>query len=238
MSTTRIAIEKFMNAAELKYFYRADEGGGSNWVLLFNNGGVHIRLTPDGESLLLRSMALAKLDSFSEPQRANLLRQLLKRNNLLIVGHYSADDDIIFETSLPIDDGALTAKQFHHCLAVVTTELEYFADSVTAMTKGELPIVGLGQLLRHLIHGGSEPATQTPPDDDEAGEGFQVVLTNIGKSKLDVVKIVKQQRRLPLLDCKKLVEAAPTPIGCFKTRSEAESIVRELTSVGASAVII
>ena len=63
MSTNRFCIEEYMDAMELKYFYR-EESGVSNWLLLFSeNAGVLIRLAAEGEFLTLRSLPLMNLKS-------------------------------------------------------------------------------------------------------------------------------------------------------------------------------
>jgi len=261
MSTDRQCIESYMDAANLTYFTR-EQDSIVQWILFFAEGGVAIRFDQADQILLIRSLALVKLDAFTEPQRANLLRQLLRRNNHLLVGHYCADAEVYFEVSLPLGGSQLTANQFHRCLAVVISELEYFAESKEALAKGELPSFSVEQLMRRLLHSpqteagtNTETNTETPPAtrrktrsregkrppvEHNANEdlSFQVVLTKIGESKRQVIESLKQSVGRPRTVCKKIVEAAPTPIGRWKTRSEAEAVVRHLTAAGATAVII
>ncbi|MBL8889821.1 MAG: ribosomal protein L7/L12 [Planctomycetaceae bacterium] len=247
MAPNRYSIEGFFDELELKYFSRQDDGD-SNWVLLFPDGCLHIRLTANSEVVIFRTSGMARLHLFTKSQQNRLLRQLLKRNNELLVGHYSVDREIVFETTLPIHDSDLSAAQFGHCLSAMISEISYFSKSVSTMIKSAPSEAGVKEVMRQLMDEVESiaetpsttkshevaPPTEAISDDD----GFQVVLTSIGSSKLEVVKVVKHCRQISLLDSKRIVESVPVPIGRWQTRPEAEAIVHELKSAGATAVII
>ena len=63
---------------------------------------------------------------------------------------------------------------------------------------------------------------------------FDVVLTNAGASKLNVIKIVKDICGLGLKDAKDLVESAPKTIKEGLSKADAEALQKQLTDVGAS----
>ena len=62
---------------------------------------------------------------------------------------------------------------------------------------------------------------------------FDVVLTNAGASKLNVIKIVKDICGLGLKDAKDLVESAPKTIKEGISKDEAEKIAADLKAAGA-----
>ena len=62
---------------------------------------------------------------------------------------------------------------------------------------------------------------------------FDVILSNFGAKKLDVIKAVRELTGLGLKEAKELVESAPKAIkeGC--TKEEAEEIKKKLSDAGA-----
>ena len=62
---------------------------------------------------------------------------------------------------------------------------------------------------------------------------FDVILTNAGASKLNVIKIVKDICGLGLKDAKDLVEGAPKTIKEGISKDEAEKIAADLKAAGA-----
>ena len=62
---------------------------------------------------------------------------------------------------------------------------------------------------------------------------FDVILTNAGASKLNVIKLVKDVCGLGLKDAKDLVEAAPKTIKEGVAKDEAEKIAEQLKAAGA-----
>lgn len=62
---------------------------------------------------------------------------------------------------------------------------------------------------------------------------FDVVLTNFGAKKLDVIKAVREITGLGLKDAKDLVESAPKALKEGVSKDEAESVKAALTEAGA-----
>jgi large subunit ribosomal protein L7/L12 len=62
---------------------------------------------------------------------------------------------------------------------------------------------------------------------------FNVVLTDIGPNKINVIKEVRAITALGLKEAKDLVEAAPKPVKEGVTKDEAEKIKAQLESAGA-----
>jgi len=73
--------------------------------------------------------------------------------------------------------------------------------------------------------------------DINSTEGFEIVLTSFGSSMLAVVKVVKSATGKSLMDSKKLVESAPTSLGCTRTRENAARVVQEIQDAGGQANI-
>lgn len=71
-------------------------------------------------------------------------------------------------------------------------------------------------------------------DKKEKKTHFDVILTSMGKSKLPVVKIVKEFTELGLKESKDLVESAPKTIKEKVNEKEAKLIKEKLENVGAS----
>lgn len=62
---------------------------------------------------------------------------------------------------------------------------------------------------------------------------FDVVLTNFGAKKLDVIKAVREITGLGLKEAKELVEGAPKTIKEGVSKEEAEELKAKLTATGA-----
>ena len=62
---------------------------------------------------------------------------------------------------------------------------------------------------------------------------FDVVLTNFGAKKLDVIKAVREITGLGLKEAKELVEGAPKAIKEGVSKEEAEELKAKLTAAGA-----
>lgn len=62
---------------------------------------------------------------------------------------------------------------------------------------------------------------------------FDVILTNAGGAKLQVVKVVKDLTGLGLKEAKDLVDGAPKPVKEGVSKEEAESIKAQLEEAGA-----
>jgi len=63
---------------------------------------------------------------------------------------------------------------------------------------------------------------------------FDVILTNAGASKINVIKVVREITGLGLKEAKDLVDGAPKPIKEKVGKDEAEAIKAKLTEAGAT----
>jgi large subunit ribosomal protein L7/L12 len=67
----------------------------------------------------------------------------------------------------------------------------------------------------------------------EEQTAFDVVLTEAGEKKIQVIKVVRAITNLGLKEAKDLVDGAPNPIKEGATREEAEEIKTQLEEAGA-----
>ncbi|MBU1207552.1 MAG: 50S ribosomal protein L7/L12 [Proteobacteria bacterium] len=79
-------------------------------------------------------------------------------------------------------------------------------------------------------------AGQAAPVAEEKTE-FDVVLTNVGEKKIQVIKVVRELTSLGLKEAKDLVEGVPKPVKEGVSKDEAESIKKKLEEVGAAVEI-
>jgi large subunit ribosomal protein L7/L12 len=63
---------------------------------------------------------------------------------------------------------------------------------------------------------------------------FDVILTNAGASKINVIKVVREITGLGLKEAKDLVDGAPKPIKEKVGKEDAEAIKAKLTEAGAT----
>ena len=63
---------------------------------------------------------------------------------------------------------------------------------------------------------------------------FDVILTNAGASKINVIKVVREITGLGLKDAKELVDNAPKPLKEKVGKEEAESVKAKLEEAGAT----
>ena len=66
---------------------------------------------------------------------------------------------------------------------------------------------------------------------------FDVILTDIGEKKINVIKVVREVTSLGLKEAKDLVEAAPKPVKEGVPKDEAEAIKKKFEEVGAKVEI-
>jgi large subunit ribosomal protein L7/L12 len=66
---------------------------------------------------------------------------------------------------------------------------------------------------------------------------FNVILTEIGANKINVIKVVREATSLGLKEAKDLVEGAPKPIKEGVTKDEAEAIKKKFEDAGAKVEI-
>lgn len=70
-------------------------------------------------------------------------------------------------------------------------------------------------------------------EEAEAPSEVSVILAEVGGSKVGVIKVVKEITGLGMMDAKKLVDAAPSPIKENIKPEEAEEIKSQLQEAGA-----
>lgn len=70
-----------------------------------------------------------------------------------------------------------------------------------------------------------------------AKTSFDVELTKVGPNKIAVLKVVKEQTKLNLLESKKIIDKAPVVIQTGMTKEEAEKMKEELEMVGATVTL-
>lgn len=66
----------------------------------------------------------------------------------------------------------------------------------------------------------------------EEKTSFDVILTNCGDKKIQVIKVVRELTNLGLKEAKDLVDGAPKPIKTGIAKEEAESIKAKITEAG------
>ena len=81
---------------------------------------------------------------------------------------------------------------------------------------------------------GAEAAEE--PEEEEQTE-FDVILTEIGPTKVPVIKVVRELTSLGLKEAKAVVEAAPTPVKEGLSKEDAEEAKGKLEAVGAGVEI-
>ena len=82
-------------------------------------------------------------------------------------------------------------------------------------------------------------AVAAPPTDGAAAPAeeqteFDVILTDFGANKINVIKAVRELTSLGLKEAKDLVEAAPKPIKEAVNREEADATAAKLRDAGAT----
>ena len=77
--------------------------------------------------------------------------------------------------------------------------------------------------------GAGAPAAET-----EEQTEFDLVLTNFGANKINVIKVVRELTALGLKDAKDLVEAAPKTVKEARPKAEAEAGKAKLEEAGAA----
>ena len=80
---------------------------------------------------------------------------------------------------------------------------------------------------------GAAVAAEAAPAAEEKTE-FDVVLTDAGASKLNVIKAVKTITGLGLKEAKDMVEGAPQTVKAGVSKEEADKIAEELKAAGAT----
>lgn len=87
-----------------------------------------------------------------------------------------------------------------------------------------------------MMAGGGMPAAggEAAAAEEEKTE-FDVVLTDAGAKKIQVIKVVRQLTGLGLKEAKELVDGAPNTIKEAAPKDEAEDIIKQIEEVGGKA---
>ncbi|GIW94633.1 MAG: 50S ribosomal protein L7/L12 [Pirellulaceae bacterium] len=120
-------------------------------------------------------------------------------------------------------------------------KIRELGDQIVALTLKEC--IELGDYLEEVHNikpavGGAvvmaPPTAQEGAAQVEEQTEFDVILTNFGPKKLDVVKVVKNLTGLSLMDAKKLVETPNAKIKEKVSKDEAQKVKAQLEELGAT----
>jgi large subunit ribosomal protein L7/L12 len=111
-----------------------------------------------------------------------------------------------------------------------------------------ISVLELSQLVKRLEQELGVSAAAAVPMAAMAGPGaapapveekteFNVILTEVGDKKINVIKVVREVTSLGLKEAKDLVEGAPKPIKEGVPKDEAEAIRKKFEEVGAKVEI-
>ena len=81
------------------------------------------------------------------------------------------------------------------------------------------------------------PAGQAPQAEAEEKTEFDVILSQIGDKKIQVIKAIRAITGLGLKEAKALVDEAPKPVQEGASKQEAEDIKKQLEEAGATVEI-
>lgn len=81
------------------------------------------------------------------------------------------------------------------------------------------------------------PAGQAPQTEAEEKTEFDVVLSQVGDKKIQVIKAIRAITGLGLKEAKALVDEAPKPVQEGASKEEAEDIKKQLEEAGATVEI-
>ena len=90
----------------------------------------------------------------------------------------------------------------------------------------------MGGMMPMATAGGGDGAAAAAPEEEQTE--FDVILTDFGPNKIQVIKIVRELTGLGLKEAKDLVEAAPKPVKQAVTKDEANAAKAKLEEQGAS----
>ena len=97
--------------------------------------------------------------------------------------------------------------------------------------EAELGVSAAAAMPMAMPMGGGAGAGAAAPVEEKTE--FNVVLTEIGGNKINVIKVVREITALGLKEAKDLVEGAPKPIKEGIPKEEAEAIKKKFEEVGA-----
>jgi large subunit ribosomal protein L7/L12 len=125
-------------------------------------------------------------------------------------------------------------------MAVATAEI---LDAISNMT-----VLELSQLIKEIeekfgvsaaaatVAAAPAAAGAAAPAAEEKTE-FNIVLTNSGANKVNVIKVVRAVTGLGLKEAKDLVDGAPKPVKEGIPKADAEAILKQITEAGGTAEI-
>jgi large subunit ribosomal protein L7/L12 len=102
------------------------------------------------------------------------------------------------------------------------------------MLEAELGVSAASAMPAAAPAGGSAGAAAAPVEEKTE---FNVILTEIGTAKINVIKVVREVTSLGLKEAKDLVEGAPKPIKEGIPKDEAEAIKKKFEDAGAKVSI-
>jgi large subunit ribosomal protein L7/L12 len=94
----------------------------------------------------------------------------------------------------------------------------------------------MGGMMPGMMPGMGGDGAGAPVVEEEPTE-FNVMLTNYGANKIQVIKVVRELTGLGLKEAKDLVEAAPKPVKEGVNKEEAEAARAKLEAEGAKAEV-
>ena len=106
-----------------------------------------------------------------------------------------------------------------------------------------LPVIQIAELVKELedkwgvsaapvaVAGAAAPAAEAAPVEEQTE--FDVILAEVGASKINVIKAVREITALGLKEAKELVEGAPKPVREAVGKEEAEETKKKLEAAGA-----
>lgn len=120
-------------------------------------------------------------------------------------------------------------------------------DKIIELVK-ELNVMELAELVKALeeefgvtaaapVAAVASPSTGETAKDEEEKTEFDVILTNAGAKKIQVIKVVRQITKLGLKESKALVDEAPKPLAEGVSKDEAQSIKEKIEAEGGSVEI-
>ncbi len=86
-----------------------------------------------------------------------------------------------------------------------------------------------------VVAGGPAAGVEAAPAEEKTE--FDVILESAGEKRINVIKVVRENTGLGLVDAKNLVESAPKPVKEGISKEEAEKLKKALEEVGATVTI-
>ena len=126
---------------------------------------------------------------------------------------------------------------------VTTTKIQEALDIIKGMTiielrdlnkaiEEEFGVTAAAPMMAAMPAAGGGAAA--PAAEVEEQTEFDVILTNFGANKINVIKVVRELTALGLKDAKDLVEAAPKTVKEAMPKAEAEAAKAKLEEAGAA----